>query len=522
MLDIVIKNGSVIDGTGTARRKADVGICGDRVEHIGNLRDAEAGRCINARGKIVAPGFVDVHNHSDGWLVKVPHLFPKTSQGFATEVIMADGISYAPVSPDTVPEWIFYLRSLNALSLADYDGWLSLADYMERLDRANVQNTITHIPYANVRTLACGFGRTPPDDDQMSQIRNAVEQGMEEGAVGVSTGLDYIAQCFSSTDELVEACSAMSAYGGLYVSHVRYKKGILPALQEAVEIGRRANVPVHISHLKGKTKEEIEAILEFVDNIARHEVDFSFDVYPYFAGATMLNYQLPYEVWEEGPIRAMSKLNDVGLRRLFKKKLEFVDLDQLTIAWLPSKENSQYLGKNLGEYIKDVGKSPEDALCDLLLEESLAVLLVLSPGNDELLYPFLAHDCYMMGTDGLYFPDGEVHPRMYGSSGRLLGTCVRDQKLFSLEQAVRKLSGYPAERFGLAQRGQVKVGYYADLVVFDPATVTDCATYTNPHRCCEGVEHVLVNGVPVISESKEVEGLKEPLPGRFLKFNRTE
>ena len=313
----------------------------------------------------------------------------------------------------------------------------------------------------------------------------------------------------------------MSAYGGLYVSHVRYKKGILPALREAVEIGRRANVPVHISHLKGKTKEEIEAILEFVDNIARHEVDFSFDVYPYLAGSTMLNYQLPYEVWEEGPIRAMSKLNDVGLRRLFKKKLEFVDLDQLTIAWLPSKENSQYLGKNLDEYIKDVGKSPEDALCDLLLEESLAVLLVLSPGNDELLYPFLAHDCYMMGTDGLYFPDGEVHPRMYGSSGRLLGTCVRDQKLFGLEQAVRKLSGYPAERFGLAQRGQVKVGYYADLVVFDPATVTDCATYTNPHRCCEGVEHVLVNGVPIISESKEVEGLKEPLPGRFLKFNRT-
>ena len=521
MLDIVIRNGSIIDGTGAARRKADVGIRGDRIEQVGNLGDAEAGQTIDASGKIVAPGFVDVHNHSDGWLIKVPHLFPKTSQGFTTEVIMADGISYAPVDPFTAPEWIFYLRSLNAVSFAEYDGWQSLADYMTRLDRANVQNTITHLPYANVRTLACGFGRMIPDDVQMLQIRSAVEQGMEEGAVGISTGLDYIAQCFASTEELVEACSAMASHRGLYVSHVRYKKGILPALREAVEIGRRAGVPVHISHLKGSTEEESEAVLEYVDNRARQEVDFSFDVYPYLPGSTMLNYLLPYEVWEEGPIRAMAKLKDTRLRRLFGEDLKRFDLDLATIAWLPGKENSRHLGKSLTEYVKDVGKPPSDALCDLLCEEGLAVLLVFNRGDDKLVHPFLAHDCYMMGTDGLYFPDGMVHPRMYGSSGRLLGPCVRDHKLFSLEEAVRKLSGYPAERFGLAGRGHIEERYYADLVVFDPTSVADRATYTDPHQCCAGVDHVLVNGVPVIAESKEVVGLEAPLPGRFLKFNRT-
>ena len=518
MFDILIKDGILIDGSKAPRYRADVGIRGDRIDQIGDLRQAEAGQTIDAGGKIVAPGFVDVHTHSDAWLLKTPHFVSKTSQGFTTEVIMADGISYAPVNRHTVHQWIYYLRALNALRFEEYQGWESLADYMALLDGQTAQNVITHIPYANLRVNAGGFGRHSPDDYQMRQIIAAVEQGMAEGAVGLSTGLDYLAQCFASTGELVEACRPMAAAGGLYVTHVRYKKGVLAGVQEAVEIGKRAGVPVHISHLKGYSAADAEAILTYIDTVATQEVDFSFDVYPYLPGSTMLNYLLPYEVWEDGPLAVLSKLQAPAIRAKFNHSLDQMDLDAVHIAWLPGKENARHQGKLVSQYVAEMGLSPADALCNLLIEENLAVLLVLNRGDDDLLEPFLAHDCYMMGSDGIYQAEGAIHPRQYGSAARLLGPCARDKKWFSLEEAVYKLSGHPASRFGLTKRGQLREGYFADLVVFDPETVADRATFENPHQYAAGIEHVLVNGVPVIQAGRPVDNLPSPLPGRALKF----
>ena len=519
MTEIAILNGTVIDGTGAARFRADVLVSGDRITKVGDLSAATSARRIDASGRIVAPGFVDTHNHTDAWLLKTPHLQAKTSQGFTTEVIMADGISYAPVNSDTAPEWIFYMKSLNALSYSEYDGWQSLGEYMDRVDRANVQNAIAHIPYANVRSMACGFGRGVPDDFQMALIRREIERGMAEGAVGVSTGLDYISQCFATTDELVEACEVMAEQRGLYVTHMRYRKGITPALEEAVEIGRRAGVPVHISHLKAADQETIEQVLEYVDGTARHEVDFSFDVYPYLPGSTMLNFLLPYEIWEDGPLAVMARLNDPALRRQFAADLEPTRFPHTHIAWLQSAENACHIGSSIAEYIEALGKEPADALCDLLIEEGLAVLLVFHHGDDSLISPFLKHDLYMMGSDGIYFPDGQVHPRVYGSAPRLLGPCVRDQKLFSLEEAVHKLSGRPAERFGLARRGRIAEGCHADVVLFDADTVADRATYENPHQLPTGIDAVLVNGVPIISEGAAVDPLPGVLPGRALRYH---
>lgn len=520
MFDLVIGGGTVIDGTTAPRKRADVGITRDRITAVADdLSGAEALHRIDASRKIVAPGFVDVHNHSDAWLRKTPHLVPKTAQGFTTEVIMADGISYAPVDEATAPEWIYYLRSLNALLFEEYDGWRSIADYMAGLDRRMAQNAITHLPYANVKAMAAGWGRGVPDDFQMSQIRADVESGMSQGAVGLSFGIDYIAQCFSTTDEMVEACAPMSP-DGLYVTHVRYKKGTLEGVQEAVEIGRRANVPVHISHLKGTTDQQIDELLTYIDGTARNEVSFSFDVYPYLPGSTMLNFLLPYDVWEDGPLRVLAKLRDSRVRREFARGLvtSRTNLDNVHIAWLPGRENERHIGKLLSDYVAEVGKAPEDALCDLLIEENLAVLLVFHHGDDAMIGDFLAHDCYMMGTDGIYFPDGRVHPRMYGSAPRLLGPCVRDARLFSLEEAVTKLSDRPARRFGCAQRGQVREGWFADLVVFDEPTVTDTATYENPHQLPTGIDHVVVNGTPIIADGVAVENLGDPLPGRSLTF----
>ncbi len=517
LLDVAIVGGEVIDGSGQARFRADVGIRGDRVVAVGDLRDAAAVRRIPAAGKIIAPGFIDVHNHSDGWLLRERSFTPKTSQGFTTEVLAADGIGYAPVDEHTWREWFFYLRTLNALRLDEYQGWRTLREYLECVRRRTLQNVVAHIPYANVRTLECGWGRGRPDDFQARSIERRLRNEMAEGAVGLSTGLDYIAQNFVDTDELVDACRVVAEFDGLYVTHMRYKRGLLPALREAVEIGRRSGVRVHISHLKASTPQQTEEVLALLDE-ARRDVDLSFDVYPYQPGSTMLNYLLPYEVWEDGPLAALGKLNDPRLLTRFAEGLKAyrLDLDHIHIAWMPSVAGgprqssdgpegarrtgpSEWPGMLLSEFVRRSGLPAEEALINFLIEERLAVLLVFNEGDDRLVHPFLQHDLFMLGSDGIYQEGGAIHPRVYGSAPRVLGPLVRDVRLFSLEEAVKKMTSLPADRFRLADRGRLREGAFADVVVFDPATIADHATFADPHQYSTGVEHVFINGVDALA-----------------------
>jgi N-acyl-D-amino-acid deacylase len=520
LFDLIIHGGTVIDGTGAPRRRADVAIVKDRIAAVGQLAaDTPAHATINAHNQIVAPGFIDVHTHSDGWLLKIPHLLPKTSQGFTTEILMSDGISYAPVTPENYRDWFLYLRSLDGLQQEDYRGWRTIADYLALLDRHTAQNVAAEIPYANLRVLAAGWRRGPLDDVQIKIMRHEVEQAMDAGAVGISTGLDYISECFATTDEIAEVCAAMAPWRGLYVTHVRYKKGTLAGVREAVEIGKRAGVPVHISHLKPGSPAEGDELLFYIDRIAVHEVDFSFDVYPYLPGSTMINYLLPYEVWEDGPLAASAKLRDPAVRERFGKLLAdyALTLEQIILAWTPTKSGSRHVGRSLAEYVRQSEKNPAEAICDLLLDENLSALCLLNAGQDEWIEPFLAHPKFMLGSDGIFFADGRVHPRVYGSAPRILGPLVRDRKLFSLEAAIRKMSGYPAERFGLEDRGVVREGAFADLVVFDPKTVSDRATYDQPHQLSVGIGHVLVNGVEILGHGQPVE-LGPEMPGRALRF----
>ncbi|HEV3136969.1 MAG TPA: D-aminoacylase [Pirellulales bacterium] len=520
MFDLVIHGGTVIDGTGAPRRRADVGIEKDRIAVVGQLpADTPARATIDAGNLVVAPGFIDVHTHSDGWLLKIPHLLPKTSQGFTTEILMSDGISYAPVTPENYRDWFLYLRSLDGLDQEDYRGWHSIADYLALLDGHAAQNVAAEIPYANLRVLAAGWRRGPLDDVQIKIMRREVQQAIDAGAVGISTGLDYISECFATTDEIAEVCAAMAPWRGLYVTHVRYKKGTLAGMKEAVEIGKRAGVPVHISHLKPGSPAEGDELLSYIDRVAVHEVDFSFDVYPYLPGSTMINYLLPYEVWEDGPLAACAKLRDPAVRERFGKLLAdyALPLDKIVLAWTATRSGARHQGRSLAEYVAQSEKSPAESICDLLIDENLAALCLLDAGQDEWIEPFLAHPKFMLGSDGIFFADGRVHPRVYGSAPRILGPVVRDRKLFSLESAIRKMSGYPAERFGLEDRGVVAEGAFADLVVFDPATVSDRATYDQPHQLSVGIEHVLVNGVEILRHGEPLE-LGPELPGRALRF----
>lgn len=519
MFDLLIKHGTLIDGSGSARRPADVALRGDRVVAIGQLDSAEARRVIDARGRIVAPGLIDVHNHSDGWLLKSAHQWPKTSQGFTSEILMSDGISYAPLRAVDAADWILYLRSLNGLRQEDYRGWESLADYLELLEGRSAQNAACLIPFANLRVLACGWGRAPADDTQINLMRREVRLALEAGAVGLSTGLDYISQCFASTEEIARVCEPLAETGRPYVTHIRYKQGLLRGLQEAVEIGRRAGVPVHISHLKPLRPEDVEPVLDYIDRVAVNEVDFSFDTYPYMAGSSLLCSLLPYEVWEDGPLAALGKLRDPRVRARFGELLAtyHLALDRITLAWLPGRDNARYQGLSLAEYVEQIDKPLGDALCGLLIDEALAALAVFHVADDRLVETFLSHARQMVGSDGIYTDDGPIHPRVFGTATRMLGPLVRERRLFSLEEAIYKMSGYPAARFGFAQRGIVREGAAADLIVFDPDTVADRATYEEPRQASIGVEYVLVNGTPIIEQGEPVTTIESP-PGRALRY----
>jgi len=283
-------------------------------------------------------------------------------------------------------------------------------------------------------------------------------------------------------------------------------------------------VPVHISHLKAGTQREADEILEYVDRIAVHEVDFSFDIYPYLAGSTMVHYLLPYEVWEDGPLGVVAKLRNPAVRERFDALLASfaVPLAGVRLAWTATRAGWNCVGLSIAEIAAREGKSPAEAMCDLLIEEQLAALCVLEAADDALVEPFLAHNKFMLGTDGIYFPEGRIHPRVYGSTARMLGPLVRERRLFTLEDAVRKMTSVPAERFGLVDRGVVREGAVADLVVFNPETVADRATYENPHQLSVGIEHVLVGGVEVFAHGQPASDLGPELRGRALRFNVAE
>lgn len=517
--DLIIRGGEVIDGQRKPRFKADVGVIGDRITTVGDLSSATAKVVIDATGRCVAPGLIDVHNHSDGWMLKSPHQLHKTAQGITTEVLMADGISYAPVDPTTAPEWVAYLRSLNGLRFDEYRGWESLDEYLALLDGRNVQHAAYHIPYANVRTQACGFGKRRIDDFQLRQMKYEIRKSMDEGAVGVSTGMDYLDQWYATTEELVATLSVLKETGGLYVTHMRYKTGLLPAMKEAVEICRRAEIPLHISHLKALGDMHPEVVLEYLDQEARKQVDLSFDVYPYQPGSTMLNSLLPYDVWDNGATAALGRLVQPEFRARFARSLacQRLPLDRICIAWTLSKENACHQGKTLAQYVEEVGKPAGEALLDLLLEERLSVLLVFLEGDDRKVFPMVQHECCMLGSDAIYYPSAMVHPRAYGSGPRWLGPCVRDQKLFSLEDAVWKASGFAAQRFGLPDRGVIQANAIADVMIFDPATICDIATFADPQQYPVGIDAVITAGRVIVRNNTPEDLGTENLPGRVIR-----
>jgi dihydroorotase/N-acyl-D-amino-acid deacylase len=509
--DLLIKNGRVIDGTGRAAYVADVAIKGDRIVRIGKLAKARALRVIDARGLVVAPGFIDMLGQSETNLLIDPRAMSKVMQGVTTE-ITGEGGSVAPINERLIAEEGEYYRRYHLTV-----DWRTLGEYFSRLERQGIGlNLGTFVGATQVRSFVIGFDNRPPTTDELVQMRRLVADAMEDGALGVSTSLQYVPARFAKTNEIVELALVAKRYGGIYMTHQRSEANALDSsLEEVFEIGRRAHIPVEIWHLKTAYKKNwgrMPDVIKRIEAARARGLDISADVYPYTAASTALTACLPPWALEGGTERMLERLRDAQTRERLKREI-MTDTSEWENIYLgsggaggvlissvvhPELEGLQ--GKRINEIAVEQKKDELDVLFDLILADhgaTSAIYFVMSEDDlrAALRAPFVSicTDSGARATDGPLSTD-KGHPRGWGSYPRILSRYVRDEHLLTLEEAVRKMTGLPASRVGLKDRGLLREGAYADLTIFDPQTVRDRSTFENPNQYAEGIPYVIING----------------------------
>ncbi len=517
MFDTVIKGGSVIDGTGQARFRADVGIDGDSLTILhGEAEGAEAGQVIDARGRVVCPGFIDMHSHSDLAILNNPTHEAKVTQGVTTEALGQDGLSYAPISPVKLAPLVLYLAAVNG-SPPPGVRWSSVSDFLDLFDNRASCNVVYFVPHAAVRIEAMGWEARLPTPEELRRMRELVAQGMKDGAFGFSTGLTYVPGAYSDTDELVELSRATKPYGGIYVTHSRYSKGdgLLDPFREAIAVGKESGVPVQISHYHNPLDGMGEMMLGLVDEARDSGMDVTFDQYPYPAASTLLLSLVPAWVHAGGPRRLLRRIKSRQVRDQIKDGIYPQwggGLENYMFSHIGSGRNREWEGRSLVDMSRAQSKSMVDTICDLLIEERLDVSFVARTGNQDNIRTILKHPAQMVGSDGL-LTGSKPNPRTYGTFPFILGQLVREERLLRLEEAVQKMTSTPAQRLGLKDRGILRDGMKADVVVFNADTVRATATFEEPRQYPVGIEYVLVNGRLVIDRGKHTGAL----PGRALR-----
>ncbi|HWE40115.1 MAG TPA: D-aminoacylase [Isosphaeraceae bacterium] len=517
MFDLLIHGGWVIDGTGGPPFRADVGLIDTMIGAVGRLEGVEAPRVLDATGLYVAPGFIDAHVHGDAMLLADPVHLPALRQGVTTYILGQDGSSFAPASPATLE----YMRRYTAGFNGNPDGvgydWNSIDEYLRRFDRNVAINVAYLIPNGNVRMEVKGLDPGPASADELAAMRRLVREGMEAGAVGLSSGLDYIPSRFADATELAALCEEVAAQDGIYVTHMRGYGAMAPVgMAEVVETARRSGVAAHVSHYNGAA----DLLIPLVDSARALGVDLTFDTYPYLAGSTILGMvALPPWVQEGGIDATVARLRDPAIRaRLntewFSKPTPYA-LDQITLAMVADPSRRWAEGWKLTEAAEKEGRSPGDFVCEVLADSGMAVGIVgFRPGErtDDDVRAILRHPSHMAGSDGIYC-GGFPHPRGWGAFARYLGRHTRELGDYDWASAVTHLASHAARRFRLADRGLVRPGFAADLALFDPATVADRSTYAAGRTLAEGVRHVFVNGTLALLDGEPTGAT----PGRALR-----
>ncbi len=528
--DIVITNGHIIDGTGSPWYSGDLGIRGGKIAAIGDLADAPRKRSIDAHGMVVAPGFIDMLGQSELTILVDPRLPSKIYQGITTE-ITGEGGSAAPLN-----DAIIQADHSSYEHLKITPDWRTLRQYFARLERQGIGiNLATYVGATQVRRMVLGDADAQPTPAQLDQMKALVRDAMHDGAVGVSTSLEYAPAPYAKTEELIALGSEASKFGGIYATHMRNESdAVLTAIDEALRIGGEAHIPVEIWHIKVAGKENWGRMPEVVAkiNAARAQgMDITADTYAYTAWFNSMSAFIPAWAHDGGDAKLIERLKDPVTRARIRKDMltpskewdnEWMEIPGPEAVMICVVQNPKLLpmqGKRLSEVAKMWNKGPMDALFDLLIEDnaftSVAVFGMSEPDVVlALQQPWVAIDNDSSGAS----PEGILgqehpHPRAYGTFPRILRKYVREEKKLTLEDAIRKFSALPAQRMRLTDRGVLKEAMWADVVIFDPTTVRDLADFENPNRLSQGMEYVLVNGVPVIEERK----MTGALPGKVLR-----
>ncbi len=513
MFDVIIKNGQVIDGTGRERFRADVGIEGDRITQIGEL-SGEAGRVIDADGMVVAPGFIDMHAHEYSVLAD-PHADSKLRQGVTTEVLGNCGMSLAPSVGKGVPAVRSMLQTFGEAAGDIEIPWSSMGEHLDYMEKLGViTNYIMLVGHGTIRASVLGFDNRAPNADEMEQMKALVAQTMSDGAWGLSSGLIYLPAMYSDTAELVELAKVAAAAGGIYTSHIRGEHDpiLKDAIAEAIEIGRQAKIPVEISHFKAYGKSlwgRADEFLAMMDDARAEGIDVDADAYPYVATHTMLRAILPAWMQEGGTDKLVQRLKQPELRSKAKDEISAGQVIYFKgVGWdgvkiVHSKLDESLDGRSVAEIADKNGKDPCETAFDLMEAEPALRATYFALSEDDV-RTVLKHPLMRIGSDSYALADhgilamGKPHPRCYGTFPRVLGRYSRDEGLFPLEEAVRKMTSMSADKIGLAGRGVLEEGAFADVAVFNPETVIDRATFEDPHQYPVGIDYVIVNGQVVV------------------------
>ena len=528
--DIIIRNGHIIDGTGSPWYSGDIGIRDGRIAAIGFLGAAQAKRTIDAHGLVVAPGFIDMLGQSEMTILVNPHLPSKIFQGITTE-ITGEGGSAAPLN-----DAIIKADQVSYDHLKITPDWRTLRQYLARLEKQGMGiNLGTYVGATQVRRMVLGDDKVQPTPAQLEQMKALVRDAMHDGAVGVSTSLQYAPAPYASTEELIALAGEASKFGGVYATHMRSEgSAISAAIDEAVRIGREAKIPVEIWHLKAAGKPQwgqMPQILAQIEKARSSGVDISANTYAYPAWFNSFSAFIPPWAHDGGDAKLVERLKDPALRARIRKEMEtpttewdnewqeIAGPDAILISVVQNQQLLPLQGKTVAQVAKIWNKDPIDTIFDLLIQDNaytyVAVFGMSEPDVSlALQQSWVSVDNDSQGTapDGLLGQE-HPHPRAYGTFPRILRKYVREEKKLRLEDAIRKFTALPAQRMRLSDRGVLKASLWADVVIFDPETITDRATFENPNQLSEGMQYVLVNGVPVIDNGKATNAL----PGKVLR-----
>jgi N-acyl-D-amino-acid deacylase len=523
VFDVIFVNGRVIDGAGNPWFKADVGVKREKIEAVGRLSGSEAKRIIDMKGFVVAPGFIDIHSHSDYNVIIDPRVESKVRQGVTTEVVGNCGSSAAPMNADVRTYRERYMRA--RLGDGFEFSWESMGDYLDILEVSGASfNVVPLVGQGTIRQNVMGYEDREPTGSELEEMKGLVTGAMEDGAWGMSTGLIYTPSAYAGTPEIVELAKVLRGYGGVYFSHIRGEgETLLEAVREAIRIGREAGVPVQVAHFKasgephwGRTVDSLRLVAESREA----GVDVTFDQYPYVASSTSLAAYMPHWAQEGGAEKLLERLEDPEIRARIREDRGgiYKTWDMIMVA--SAKNHPEYEGKRISEIALLEGKDEYETVFDLLLAEDAQVSIVSFGMSEEDVHRVMRSPHGMVGSDGSAVAPwgilgrGKPHPRYYGTFPRVIGHYVRDRVL-SLQEAVRKMTSAPAQRLGLKERGLLRVGFKADITVFDPGRIKDEATFLDPHRFASGIPYVMVNGELVVDGGDHTGAL----PGRALRKN---